>query len=669
MRLRVSDRVAVTPPERERPALERLDAMLRAERRAREAGEHSHRYDFDANGDLRSIVEADGRCTSFGYDEQRRLSSVTDCNGLRTCYRYDDADRLTAVDDGDVPHRFTYDSDGRLSRTTHGRSGGSVYRYTGDGRLAEARAGAISTSYAYADTGSGAGVTVTQTLAGVGISAELSYDADGRLCELRTPGGHVLRHRWEAGAWSSVELAGRALGNGLPDVAEYDKVDHRPLRVAGHTYEYTADGRLATDGKLRFGYDDRGRLSGATGDVCWQYDYDATGDRVLPEPVRLSYDRHGRVVHQSRPDGDLTYRYDDAGQLVEVRRDSVTVGRMAYDHAGRLALAILGSAAERTERYLYAPDGTLLAVTDENGAPVRIPVRTPHGLLAELTPEGVRYLRVDHIGTVHAVTGESGELLAQLGYGPFGEPLQDAAVFGGRTYYPELGLYDFGARWYDPALGRFLTPDNHTARPDDARLVSPFRTGARQAGERARWLPAWLNQPALRDRYAFCGNDPVNRFDPDGHWSFGWFLLSLLGAIWTLPNTLFGMLIEITCLISEPIRWILSALGTAESWQAVGFDAAASGNLNAFALVFIGGWMGTLGDGAAGFQAITFGNVFFLNRKHTGTATSIYEHELRHTNQYGWFGPLYLIVYLIDIIANGYDGSWLEGDAFAHEVP
>lgn len=674
MRLRVADRPAAKPPDREHVALSRLDALLRSERRAREAGDRTHRYGYNAHGDLESIVEADGQRTRFDYDAARRLCAVTHAGGRRTMYRYDANDRLAAVDDGGVPHRYAYDAAGRLIRAWHGRASARVYRYAEDGRLTEARCGSVTTRYTYVDDG----LTITQVCDGVSVSAELSYDADGRLCSQRTPSGDVLRHRWAAGEWSSVELAGqslvrvqgsaRLLGNGLVDVAEYDQVDHRPLQVAGRRYGYGADGRLVTTGALRFDYDELGRLTGAKGDgECWQYDYDALGTRRLDDAVRLIHDRRGRVVHQSRAgDGDLTYRYDDAGQLVEVRRDSVTVGRMAYDHAGRLALAILG---ERTERYLYTPDGTLLAVTDETGAPLRIPVHTPHGALAELTPTGVRYPHTDHIGTVHAITGETGDVVAQLSYGPFGEPGQDIATFGGRTYYPELGLYEFGARWYDPILGRFLTPDSHTACPDDARLVSPFGTGTRQVGERARWLPAWLNQPALRNRYAFCGNDPVNRFDPDGHWSFGWFLLSLLGAIWTLPNTLLGILIEVTCLISEPIRWIFAAFDAATAWQAVGFDGAASGRLNAFALVFVGGWMGTLGEGAAGFQAITFGNVFFLNRKHTTAAASVYEHELRHTNQYGWFGPLFLIVYLIDIIANGYDHSWIERDAFAHEVP
>ena len=70
-------------------------------------------------------------------------------------------------------------------------------------------------------------------------------------------------------------------------------------------------------------------------------------------------------------------------------------------------------------------------------------------------------------------------------------------------------------------------------------------------------LDDWLRRPRLRNRYALCGNDPVNASDPDGHWSFGGFVLSLLGAIWTLPNTVAGLLIEITCLVGEVLRWIV----------------------------------------------------------------------------------------------------------------
>src|SRR5205823_4492562 len=140
-------------------------------------------------------------------------------------------------------------------------------------------------------------------------------------------------------------------------------------------------------------------------------------------------------------------------------------------------------------------------------------------------------------------------------------------------WYAEIGLLYFGARWYDPDLGRFLTPDSYTGAPDDLRLVNPLRPGSQQAAARAEILGEWLKQPRVRNPYAFCANDPVGRVDPNGHWSFGGVLLSLLGAIWTLPNTLFGLLVEITCLVGEVVRWLvwLVTLGHV-SWETPGFD-------------------------------------------------------------------------------------------------
>lgn len=265
----------------------------------------------------------------------------------------------------------------------------------------------------------------------------------------------------------------------------------------------------------------------------------------------------------------------------------------------------------------------------------------------------------------------------------------------GRRWFPEIGLYYFGARWYDPACARFLTPDSYTGAPDDARLLNPLHPASRQASLRGQILGEWLKQPRVRNPYAFCGNDPIGRVDPNGHWSFGGVVLMLLGAIWTLPNTLFGLLVEITCLVGEVIRWLVWLFSFGHvSWQTPGFDAAASGNLNAFAVVFTGGWLGSF----ANLLGITFGNVFFVYKEwptsphitslpdpiyppaYNGSVSiprerMLYEHELRHTNQYAWLGPFFHLglplfgFYEWDVIINGYQDAWTERDARAHAEP
>ncbi|MHC1730429.1 MAG: RHS repeat-associated core domain-containing protein [Bacteroidales bacterium] len=54
----------------------------------------------------------------------------------------------------------------------------------------------------------------------------------------------------------------------------------------------------------------------------------------------------------------------------------------------------------------------------------------------------------------------------------------------------ETGLYFYNARWYDPALGRFISPDSIV--PDKGN-------------------------PLGLDRYAYVANNPISRIDTNGH--------------------------------------------------------------------------------------------------------------------------------------------------------
>ena len=519
------------------------------------------------------------------------------------------------------------------------------------------------------------------------------------------------------------------LRNGVVEETAADEVDRRPVHLRirkdgdllfERVHAYGPEGRLISDGVRRYEYDALDRLRGVEEKGRrWRYLYDAQDNRLRadgPDGTRgyrydaddrlvevagddsfkISYDDFGRPVRRGGPAGRWAYRYNDAGQLLEARHKGRTVARFTYDHKGRL---VAMRSARRSERYLYGPDDQLVAVTDERGAPLRLYVWTPMGLLAEIhgsTDAGdVFFHHQDHRGTRHLVTGEDGRVAARWEYDPFGTPSGPAEkhlpMFGGRVWYQEVGLYYFGCRWYDPSLGSFLTPDTYTGRPDDERLLHPCRPAGSQALARSQILADWLKQPRVRNRYAFCGNDPVGRIDPNGHWSFGWTLLSVLGAIWTLPNTLFGLLLEITCLVGEVLRWLvwLVSLGNV-SWETPGFDVAASGRLNAFALVFKGGWLGSFES----LLGITFGNVFFVygkwdeNPDYSGPGEvyppaydgkvailkneALYEHELRHTNQYAWFGPFFHLglpifgVYVWDVILHGYQDAWFERDARDH---
>jgi RHS repeat-associated protein len=118
--------------------------------------------------------------------------------------------------------------------------------------------------------------------------------------------------------------------------------------------------------------------------------------------------------------------------------------------------------------------------------------------LAVRTGGTLSYLLGDHLGSSSVTTDANGVKTASALYKAFGETrytlgnLNTDYHFTGQREEAALGgIYWFQSRWFDPTLGRFMSPDT----------IVPTSTQGTQA---------W-------DRYAFVNNNPVRYTDPTGH--------------------------------------------------------------------------------------------------------------------------------------------------------
>ncbi len=115
----------------------------------------------------------------------------------------------------------------------------------------------------------------------------------------------------------------------------------------------------------------------------------------------------------------------------------------------------------------------------------------PAGRSAKKVNDVQEYYHTDQLGSTRLITSENGEITEEIQYEPFGEQInvsEEKYTYNGKER-DETGLYYFGARYYDPEMGRFLTRDP---------------------------LPGDLLSPQTLNSYVYCLNNPLRYTDSQG---------------------------------------------------------------------------------------------------------------------------------------------------------
>jgi RHS repeat-associated protein len=136
------------------------------------------------------------------------------------------------------------------------------------------------------------------------------------------------------------------------------------------------------------------------------------------------------------------------------------------------------------------------------GAVLVLDIPSPQIYEPKEAGERIQYYHPDHLGSTTVVTDASGSVLSRECYLPFGgtrfastggSPGREFG-YGGKEKDRESGLYYYGARYYNPKLCRFITPDP-IGRMD---VLTGF--------------------PQSANLYALASNNPVVAGDPTGRW-------------------------------------------------------------------------------------------------------------------------------------------------------
>ena len=263
----------------------------------------------------------------------------------------------------------------------------------------------------------------------------------------------------------------------------------------------------AVETLTQYRYDEHGQLSAVinrNGDTVRSFSYAdglmVTHSNALGLGCHYRWQTLGdkpRVVEHWTSDGEqYHFRYDPWGNLIEKRSGHSKLQNFAYDCENRLVKAetYVGDRLESTGQYRYDSLGRRVAKQAEIKGEIEQKRFLWQGLrmLREETPgqsilylyepgsyaplarvdqvegEGqkVYYFHTDQIGTPLELTDSEGEIVWQATYRSWGEieqltvnGVEQNLRFQGQYFDRETALHYNTFRYYDPALGRFVTQD------------------------------------------------------------------------------------------------------------------------------------------------------------------------------------------------------------------
>ena len=334
------------------------------------------------------------------------------------------------------------------------------------------------------------------------------------------------------------------------------------------TYSYNQSGFLIQDNERTYSYDAEGNILTSGVDVLTYNSENhllvtsingsqVTYNSSLPlypssyKQKSLTFDGKN-LISITLPDGNhFEYTYSDLG--LRIKRSGNRSGTITYSYSGNKL--ILQESSSLKLEFLYDEKDNLYGFIKNNN-------------------DRYYYLR-DALNNILGIINQNGQIVVQYSYTSYGVcsvsgdtslGIQNPFRYKGYYYDVETNLYYLLSRYYDPSCGRFISPDSIDYLD-----------------------PTSINGLNL---YCYCGNDPINRWDPSGHFAVSTFLIGL-AASWVISSiasyylgehlvsgasSIYGGVQTITTGISllayGPVGWVLGGAAIALGAVNIAFGTA-----------------------------------------------------------------------------------------------
>lgn len=478
-------------------------------------------WSYGANGKITSLVEttSDGAQmrTDYTYNSLSQLEALSKGDSVTLWQRYNSFGQLSELisSDNTVHYRYSYDERGSAIEISDLISGEVIRRsFDADNRIvAEQLSNGLQLGFEYNELGAKSKVVLPDMSA-----IEYVYEANNlkHVRRLAADGHERYCHTYERychGFVASAEMIAD-----LGHVTYKRDAAHRLISINSPYWklsidpqDYDAAGNILklttcdTAGPLEsaYSYDALRQLTSEQGPTTAAYSYDALENRLACDDVKYEiaaahrltarndenydYDRRGNLIAKKSESQQMRYEYDALNRLTTV--EEVGIWKLAYSYDAfhrRLRQAEYRWNADsmqwetiHTQKFLY--DGPIeIGSLDSQGNWITLRVLgqgfgADIGAVVALELEGKAFAALsDHRGSlcclVDCETRQPCEFYRYTAFGQAiildstGQPLSESPLgnpwlFLSKRFDHKSGLYFFGQRYYDPSIGRWLTPD------------------------------------------------------------------------------------------------------------------------------------------------------------------------------------------------------------------